>query len=65
MQKRRWFGGLGALLIFCCLAVGCGSSTAAPELPPIGLQAGSVTGELIAYDDLRDTDTVLWFWAPW
>lgn len=43
--------------------IGC--APAGSERDPITVQATSVQGERIAYQDLGDTDTLLWFWAPW
>jgi hypothetical protein len=61
---------MGALLLLAGLvAASCGVSP--PELEP-GQAAVALDGEFAAVDgtsidlaEFRNTDVVLWFWAPW
>lgn len=47
-------------------ATACGGSeAAAPTRNQMRVQALSVQGEMMVVNDLAETDTMLWFWAPW
>lgn len=45
------------------MATSCGGAD--DERSAIRVQGPSVHGDVLVIDDLGDTDTVLWFWAPW
>lgn len=73
-RRQIWFAVLVAVVVGACSAPpsepeaagpALASTSTAPERERAALQAPSVSGDTLYYDDLFDTDTVLWFWAPW
>lgn len=64
-SRHRLFVALLAVALPAVL-IGCGGSEeVASDRSPIRVAAVDVQGEPLVFEDLGETDTVLWFWAPW
>ena len=60
-----WAALVTLLAVVVLLLSACGDSTETAERQPIRISAYSVQGDELDFADLGDTDTLVWFWAPW